>query len=403
MKPVSHAVLVGLVRQHDAPCLTLQVPLEPHDGVASAGTRLANAARSAKAALETWSAEGPDRELRAGVVAGLMEDLIERIAAAPFDAPDAGWQAPTRGVAVFVTPNFSAVQRLPDPPPEIVACSDAFAVRALLQQATEDLEFQVLAVHREEVRLFEGSQVHLTPLPLGDIPASLALAVGTVFDDSQIGRGFHGAPASGKGRGNAAAAGVHFHGYSDPENEDTKDVTRFLQRVGQGLPRGTGTPSGIPLVLVTLDKKLGLFRKLHPSIHLAAGVGWDPKGRPEAEIHQRAWEALGDLRAKRVADAIEAVEANLPRGRSCTELSAIGRAAAEGRVATLLLARDRTVSGRFDATTGDVSLDGLAHAGPDAHDVLDRLAAATLLHRGEVMVVSADRLGSSHAAAVLRY
>ena len=398
MKPIAHSDLVALLRPHDPPCVSLHVAVDARDGAGPAAVKLANVARSIRPRVEAWTDGGGAGAVEATLRS--LDDMVERVSEHPWEPADGAWRAPTRGLALFASPTFSALHRLTSGPPDFAACEAAFHARPVLEQHACDLHFHLLAIHKENVRLFEGCAERLDALPLGDIPGTLEQAVGRAWDDSQQGRGFHGSPASGKGRGAPQAQGVHFHGFGGSDRDEEKERARFLLRVGHGLPRGMGDVGSPPLMVMAVDKILGSFRKLHPNVQIAeGGLAVDPKAMTAEELHARAWAALEPVRARRIAAAIESIEASIPRARASKDLVAIAKAAVSGRIAVLTLAQGKRDAGRLDEATGDLSLDG---PGRDGADVLEQLAAAVLLHRGEVLVAPPELL-RSHAGAIFRY
>lgn len=400
MKPITHADLMALLRPHDPPCVSLHVPVDGREGAGPASVKIANAVRAVKPRVHAWAGSDDRRRAAAARSEALLDDVATRLSEQPWEARDGAWTAPTRGLAIFVSPAYSVVHRLLEPPAESAACDEGFHARPVLDQHASDLHFHLLTIHRDQVRLFDGSAERLDDLPLGDIPANMQQAVGADWDDSHRGTSFHGAPAPGKERGNAQAQGVHPHGFAGGDRDEEKDAARFLLRIGHGLRRGFGDVNGAPLLVMAVDKTLGAFKKLHPNVNLAeGGVAFDPRGRSVEELHARAWEALEPVRARRIAAALEAIEAGIPRQRASKDLVAIAQAAVTGRIATLVLAHGKRDAGRLDPATGDLSLDGPGHHGPD---VLEQIAAAVLLSRGEVLAAPAEKL-HSHAGAIYRY
>ena len=404
MKPIAHADLVALLRPHDPPCVSLHVAVDARDGGGPAAVKLANLARSIRPQVESWPVGAPAPGASApGAPAEtlrVLDEMVHRLSEQPWEPADGAWRAPTRGLALFASPTFSALHRLTSGPADFTAVESAFHARPVLEQHACDMQFHLLAIHKEEVRLFEGCAERLDALPLGDIPATLEQAVGRAWDDSQQGRGFHGSPAAGKGRGTPQAAGVHFHGFGGSDRDEEKERARFLLRIGHGLPRGIGDVGAPPLVVMTTDKMLGSFKKLHPNVQIAeGGIALDPAAKTTEELHARAWAALEPVRARRIATALESIEASIPRARASKDLVTIAQAAVNGRVGVLVLAQGKRDAGRLDEATGDLRLDGPGH---DGADVLEQIAAAVLLNRGDVLVAPPEKL-RSHAGAIFRY
>ena len=82
--------------------------------------------------------------------------------------------------------------------------------------------------------------------------------------------------------------------------------------------------------------------------------------------------------------------------------SEISKAAAAGRVATLLIEADREIPGRVDPVVGAIEFDDLVN--PEVDDVLDDLAALVLRMKGQVFVVPSQGMPTETGiAAIYRY
>ena len=123
------------------------------------------------------------------------------------------------------------------------------------------------------------------------------------------------------------------------------------------------------------------------------------------------------VRERKIARELARFAEARPRGLGSDDLSDIARAAVAGRVAVLLVEKDRFEPGRFDrATGGVVPADGPA-GGPPAdlsrrgvgpafggEDLYGALAETVILHGGGILAV--DRLAmptESGVAAIYRY
>jgi hypothetical protein len=77
-------------------------------------------------------------------------------------------------------------------------------------------------------------------------------------------------------------------------------------------------------------------------------------------------------------------------------------AAAEGRIATLLVEAHRQVPGRILSGTGEIRASAMSD--PDTDDVLDDLAEHVLRTKGEVVVIPGEEMPTrTGAAAIYRY
>lgn len=92
----------------------------------------------------------------------------------------------------------------------------------------------------------------------------------------------------------------------------------------------------------------------------------------------------------------------LAKQQATGELSDAARAAAEGRIATLLLQAGHRIPGTVDARTGAVTPGDMSD--PGTGDMLDDLGELVLRKGGEVVIVPAERMPTgSGLAATYRF
>jgi hypothetical protein len=98
----------------------------------------------------------------------------------------------------------------------------------------------------------------------------------------------------------------------------------------------------------------------------------------------------------------EAFSAAQAHGLGSADLTQVAKAAAAGRVATLLIEADREIPGRLDAATGNIGA-AVLHD-PEVDDVLDDIGELVATMGGVVRVIAADRMPvRSGLAATYRY
>ncbi len=104
----------------------------------------------------------------------------------------------------------------------------------------------------------------------------------------------------------------------------------------------------------------------------------------------------------RLAELSEEFEQARSKGHGNDDLAPVAQAAAEGRVATLLIETDRQIAGRLDGATGQVEVADLSN--PHVDDLLDDLGELVEKMGGQVLVMPADQMPSQTGlAATYRY
>ncbi|NCD21042.1 MAG: hypothetical protein EOL89_13885 [Actinobacteria bacterium] len=298
------------------------------------------------------------------------------------------WNHNQDGMAVLATQDLFRVYRLPYTVPERAVVADSFHVKPLLRTLEATDRFQVLAVTREDVHLYEGSGSTMDEVPLHpDVPRTITDALG-----DQLTERFTNFHAGGGG------TAIH-HGHGGKAAEVDVDAERFFRAVDRAVTEHHSKPSGLPLILAALPEHHHLFREVSHNPNLleaALPVHPDALGSLD-ELRERALELFEPHRRARLAALSERFGSARANGSGDDDPAAIGRAAVSGRVDTLLLEEGREMPGRVDATTGRIDRHG-------ADDVLDDLGQIVRSMGGTVLLVPADSMpAASGAAAIYRY
>ena len=173
-----------------------------------------------------------------------------------------------------------------------------------------------------------------------------------------------------------------------------KDRDEFARRLAEAVAPYASV-RGVPFVLCAGEEMQHHFRRhAHIPDLLDEGVYGNPESLSPDHIATAATRVLNSALAARV-DAAAAEIADACRiGMGSMSLEEIGRAAISGRVCSLLVAADTTVTGRLDPGTGLI-------VAADSRYLLDELAVEVLTRRGRVHVVPASKLplGGSAAAS----
>ncbi len=154
------------------------------------------------------------------------------------------WHHPVDGLAVMRAPDFFKVYKLQQSVPARAVVADSFYINPLLRVLQSAERFDVLAISREHVRMFQGTRDRLDEIELDPaVPRSLAEALGDELTHP------HSAVRSvttGGGKGNGTA--VHYGSGSKSEEID-KDTVWYFRLVGRALLDTHAHTSTTPLVL----------------------------------------------------------------------------------------------------------------------------------------------------------
>ena len=280
--------------------------------------------------------------------------------------------------------------------PERAIVADSFHTKPLLRILQSADRYQVLALSRQEVRLFEGNRDVLDEIePHASVPRTLSDALGEEKTDSQL------TVASYGGAGNGQSPMRHGHGGKKPEID--VDAERFFRAVDRAVLEAHSKPSQLPLILATLPEHRSLFLEVTKNSQLLdTGIDIHPDALSIDELREHAWHVLEPRYHARLQGLLEEYENAFAHGHGHYHVIELAQAAVAGRIATLLVEAERVVPGRLDRATGEIDFDQLEH--PEIDDVLDDLAELTLANGGDVVIVPTERMPTtSGAAAIYRY
>lgn len=304
------------------------------------------------------------------------------------------WNCTWDGLAVLGAREFFQVYKLQRPVPERAVVAHSFHTKPLLRIWQSADRYQVLALSRSEVKLFEGNRDALDAVELAPgVPRTLEDALGEELTEPYLTFSSH---RGGAGR-------EIFHGHGSKKDEVDLDAERFFRAVDRAILEHHSRPSGLPLILAALPEHHGLFRQItHNPFLLAQTIDVYPDAMSNDALRERAWRAVEPYYLARLGRLVDEFQETRSKGLGSEDLTQISEAAATGRLRTLLIDADRVIPGTIDRATGALEMRDLSH--PEVDDVLDDLGEMALGMGGDVVIVPAARMPTqSGAAAIYRY
>ena len=311
---------------------------------------------------------------------------------------DRFWSHLLDGLAIFLHADFYKVYKLQRTVPERAIVADSFHIKPLLRVMQSADRFQVLAITREHVRLFQGNRDAVDEIVLHpDVPRTLTDALGDEVTEphtsyNSVGQLGHG----------GAQIAMHA-GSGSRKDEIDKDTERFFRVVDRAIVEHHAKRSGLPMVLAALPEHHAMFHDVsHNALLLPDAIAGNPDAFSPEELRKKAWEIVEPRYTARLQGFMDEYGAGIPRALASDALADAAMAALGGRVRTLLVDDDRVVPGRVDRTTGHVSHGALDD--PHNDDILDDLAEIVLRMGGDVVMVPRERMPSiTGIAAIYRF
>jgi hypothetical protein len=295
-----------------------------------------------------------------------------------------------RGLAVFADADDVRTYDVSTRVPELAAVGDRFALTPLLPAISLQGRFFLLTLTQDRIRLFEGTALTWEPVDL----EGRELAAWTTMPPPRAPQ-VHAFLADRGGRGTRTV----FHGVESPSDERAARAQQHFRGVDRALREVLGADRP-PLVLAGVRALQALYRSVssYPNL-LGGGIDGNPELVGTDELHRQAWAVAEPELRRGAATAVARYRGLQGTGRTLSDPEDVGRAAADGRVDTLLVAESACTWAAGDGRAV-LRLDSAA----PAEEHVESAVVATLGGGGAVFVVpDADLPELSSTAAILRY
>lgn len=307
------------------------------------------------------------------------------------------WASPGKGLAVFLSGGISRIYRLSGQVEEMVTVGKRFSVHPIVPLLNDSTNFYILTLSQNRPRLFIASRDNITEVELIDTPSNMEDAL--QIEDKQKNLGFHTMTSNSAGGERAA---IH---YGQGVEESKKDEIReYLQKLDDGIMRVV-EDAALPMIVAGVEYLLPIFREVTAYKNvLEEGITGSPDRRDLNELRAEAWKIVEPIFLENQQKAMDRFLELLGQknGLATNDLDEAVKAAIGGRVETLIVPLGVQKWGHYDPASDSVRFD--EEPSPDNEDMINYVAAQTILNSGNVYAVPADQLpGDGDIAAILRY
>jgi hypothetical protein len=269
-------------------------------------------------------------------------------------------------------------------------------VRPLLESVQAGPYF-VLAVSRGGARLLRVAGESASPVEVPGMPSAASdLAQ---FDESEKHVSSHSSSApSTRGRGPQTV-----HGQGGGRDARDATTTTYLRQVHAALVAHVGNER-LPLVLAASDEVAAEFRRVatYPGL-IAETIPAHDRPGTDSRLVANARRAMETNAATWRRSVTEGFAEQRGQGRTAEGAEEVLKAASDGRVSDLFIARDAEVWGVLDRVSGRIRQ--LSQTDPESDDLLDLAAAFTLRSGGQAYSVAPAQMPAgteSPVAALVR-
>lgn len=310
----------------------------------------------------------------------ILSDLETLIDNEPF------WRQPGEGLALFYSPNKTIQLRSSSAFREIALASPSFFITPLLPLANDNINFTVLALSQQRIRILEADMFGFREKQVDGLPDGIEDALW--YKDTERVAQRQGA-TSGSSHGQAEDVRQHVE-----LKEYAQAITKGLQPYLKSLDQ--------PLILAGAEPLQGIFRKVCRYRQITEeGISGNPDHIGNDDLYDQARAIARPIADKRLTEALENLkhaQGSWPE-RIIFDPAEIVQSARVGRIQALLY------SSSLHRHTGEVFGEYIqSNAGSTSiyEDLVDQAARHTLLSGGQVYAIPSVQLPSM-VAAVLRY
>ncbi len=381
--------LAELAQTQSGPCASIFMPtFHVESELSQNPIRLKNLIKQTRQDLQ-------EAGLRENGIESMLEPLVALMENTTF------WLDQSDGFAAFLTGETSRVFRLPLNFEELVVTGDQFHLKPLFPLIAANNRFYVLALSKNNVKLYQGTHYSITEVESTEIPKSILDVIFNEEDDRSL--QFHTANVVG-GRQDAA-----FHGRgvtSDDDDHRPHDkIVRFFREVDHGLGETLGDETA-PLLLAGVEYYLPLYKEVNKYKHLIDDtiVQGNPDHLKPRDLHARAWDLIEPTFLQSQDRSIERFEHlnNNGQGLASEDIHEIVPGALYGRTDTLFVEIDAHIWGNYDEGANTIEMHETRQAGDK--DLLNLAAVQTFLQGGTVHALRPDTMPSeTRVAAIFRY
>lgn len=325
------------------------------------------------------------------------------------------WQFQGASLAIYLADEVLRMLRLPEAVDESVTVGPHFNIKPLLGSLASSEPFYVLALTKEQARLYRGTRTDLEEIQTEFFPLAAEEIVGVREPHADLQHHTGKPPRGGRGdRGFRSDSGqANYHGHGEGELKIEADLMHYFKEVAERVADflyGDETP----LVLAADVSIVGWYRREHLRGRL---VESDHVESPDAlkphEIRERAWQIAAPSLEADLSELLDRFGTAAAAGKAAQGYDEVAAAAAQGKVDTLFFDPRATQLGWLsDGGTKAHLVDSAEAAEAQearVEDLVNRAIIDTLRGSGRAIPLAAARGRDDRGAdpkppkAILRY
>jgi hypothetical protein len=304
------------------------------------------------------------------------------------------WVRRKRGLAVFRSKNRLSYYWLTLPFNERLVVGEQFSIKPLLPAISPDLQFFVLAISRNQVRLIKATSHGHAWVEVPGLPSSMeqGLNLQTADRGEQVHSGM---------RGDLGKEAAVFHGQGGHRDTVKDEFAEYSRLIAESL-RPVLRETTWPLILAGVDGETPVVRKELDYPHITRQVLHGTFDYfKDVQLYERALPIAQNYYGMLRQDALNKYRTLSNRILASEDIDEILPAAYDGKIDTLFVNGDAEVFGRFNPDNKTIEV---IDSREPAFDLVEMAAEQTIRHRGTVYSATTDELPKNVSmCALLRY
>lgn len=310
------------------------------------------------------------------------------------------WTHQLDGLAIFISDDFFEYHQLPYKVETTTFISDRFLLKPLLYSFSDNKIYYILTLSLDKIRLLEATEYGIHELDLEKI---LPEGVNEVLSYYQFEQSLQMRSQQIGTTGNDKI----YHGQGGGKADNTPYIKEYFRKVNDELSRFFSSSNQSQMVLAGVEYLIPIYKEINSLANLADNfINGNHDHTKPGDLHEKANEIMKPYQLELQKKRVEKYNQLAGSGKTSYDLEEIVKAAVNGRVEALFLAKNATRWGKLqNENEPKVEIHQEYH--DDDNDLLDLSAVNTILNSGETYFVDKEQIPEdtidTDYAAVFRY
>lgn len=321
-----------------------------------------------------------------------MDDLLSPLVSLTNDRDF--WLRQSDGLAIYLTPENFQYYRLPLNFYEQVSVCNFFDLKQAIPEIYENREFYLLALSRNNTRLFYLTENSITEVELDKLPGSFA----EILEKDTSGRTLQH-HSSSRGGGSAV-----FHGQETVEGDKKEDILQYFRLVDDAVSEYL-KGKGIPLLLMCAEEIYPIYERANTYQHLHADFVKGSPGKLEPQqIFAASQKVIAPLTKSDRHKAIARLKELTGTEKAESDLETLVTEAYFGKIQTLIFERGVEKYGSYNVDKNQVVFSDNDNPQED-YELFNYTLLKTISQGGEAFLVPQEEMPAEAGKinAIYRY